>query len=81
MSFYTVTAGTTTGTFQLSNMSLHTEKESYNEDMLSHATNQVIFTEYGGVDKYAAGTFSAKMIERTTSNIINVSGSFRLKIQ
>ncbi|WP_177189134.1 carboxypeptidase-like regulatory domain-containing protein [Chitinophaga sp. YR573] len=79
--FNTYADGTTTGTFQLSDISLRTEKESYDEDMLSHATNQMTFTEYGGVDKYAAGTFSAKMIGRTTSNNINISGSFRLKIR
>lgn len=84
MSFFTLAAGTTTGTFQLSEVTFdtyNTDRESYTEDQPSHATNQMIFTEYGGIGKYAAGTFSVKMIERTTSKNINVSGSFRLKIK
>ncbi|GAA3925528.1 hypothetical protein GO495_04065 [Chitinophaga oryziterrae] len=75
------TGTTTTGTFPLSYMYLITETEGYDEDLLSDATNQIIFTEYGGVGKYAAGTFSTKMTGRMTSKKIDVSGSFRLKIK
>jgi hypothetical protein len=82
ISFGTSATGTTTtGTFPLSYMYLITETEGYDEDLLSDATNQMIFTEYGGVGQYAAGTFSTKMIGRTTSKKIDVSGSFRLKIR
>jgi len=79
--FNTYSEGTATGIFQLGDISLRTEKESYDENLPNHATNLMTFTEYGGLGKYAAGTFSAKMVGRTTKNIINISGSFRLKIR